>query len=39
VKGLTTVIEPLMIVFIGLVIGMLVIALYLPIFNAGDAIG
>jgi type IV pilus assembly protein PilC len=39
VKGLTTVIEPLMIVFIGLVIGILVIALYLPIFNAGDAIG
>jgi type IV pilus assembly protein PilC len=39
VKGLTTVIEPLMIVFIGLVIGMLVIALYLPIFNAGDAVG
>ena len=38
VKGLTTVIEPLMIVFIGLVIGLLVIALYLPIFNAGDAI-
>jgi type IV pilus assembly protein PilC len=39
VKGLTTVIEPLMIVFIGLVIGMLVVALYLPIFNAGDAVG
>jgi type IV pilus assembly protein PilC len=38
VKGLTTVIEPLMIVLIGGVIGMLVIALYLPIFNAGDAI-
>lgn len=39
VKGLTTVIEPLMIVFIGGVIGMLVVALYLPIFSAGDAIG
>jgi type IV pilus assembly protein PilC len=37
VKGLTTVIEPLMIVFVGLMIGMLVVALYLPIFSAGDA--
>jgi type IV pilus assembly protein PilC len=37
VKGLTTVIEPLMIVFVGLMVGMLVVALYLPIFSAGDA--
>jgi type IV pilus assembly protein PilC len=37
VKGLTTMIEPLMIVFVGLMIGMLVVALYLPIFSAGDA--
>jgi len=38
VKGLTTVIEPLMIVFVGLMVGTLVVALYLPIFSAGDAI-
>lgn len=37
VKGLTTVIEPLMIVFVGLMVGVLVVALYLPIFSAGDA--
>jgi len=39
VKGLTTIIEPLMIVFIGGMIGALVIALYLPIFNVGATIG
>lgn len=37
VKGLTTVIEPIMIVFVGLLIGLMVVALYLPIFSAGDA--
>jgi type IV pilus assembly protein PilC len=36
VKGLTTMIEPLMIVFVGMMIGLLVVALYLPIFSAGD---
>ena len=39
VKGLTTIIEPLMIVIIGGMIGALVIALYLPIFSAGSTIG
>jgi type IV pilus assembly protein PilC len=39
VKGLTTVIEPLMIVIVGGMIGALVIALYLPIFSAGSTIG
>jgi type IV pilus assembly protein PilC len=39
VKGLTTIIEPLMIVFIGGIIGLLVIALYLPIFDVGSAVG
>ena len=38
VDGLSTVIEPLMIVFVGLMIGAMVVALYLPIFSAGDAI-
>jgi len=36
-EGLTSIIEPIMIVFIGVVIGGLVVALYLPIFSAGDA--
>jgi type IV pilus assembly protein PilC len=36
VKGLTSMIEPLMIVFVGALIGALVVALYLPIFSAGD---
>lgn len=39
VEGLTTMIEPLMIVFVGTMIGAMVVALYLPIFSAGDAIG
>lgn len=39
VKGLTTVIEPLMIVILGGMIGALVIALYLPIFDAGAGVG
>lgn len=36
VKGLTTVIEPVMIVFVGGMIGVMVVALYLPLFSAGD---
>ena len=39
VKGLTTVIEPLMIVIVGGMIGALVIALYLPIFSSGATVG
>jgi type IV pilus assembly protein PilC len=38
VKGLTSVIEPLMIVFVGGLIGVLVLALYMPIFNLGSTI-
>ena len=37
VEGLSAVIEPLMIVFVGAMIGVMVVALYLPIFSAGDA--
>jgi type IV pilus assembly protein PilC len=37
VEGLSSVIEPLMIVFVGAMIGVMVVALYLPIFSAGDA--
>lgn len=39
VDGLSTVIEPLMIVIVGGLIGALVVALYLPIFSAGDLVG
>jgi type IV pilus assembly protein PilC len=39
VKGLSTIIEPIMIVIIGAIIGALMVALYLPIFSMGQAIG
>ena len=39
VAALSSIIEPLMIVLIGGIIGMLMIALYMPIFSMGDAIG
>ena len=39
VEGLSTIIEPIMIVFIGAVVGAMVIALYLPILSAGDLAG
>ena len=39
VKALTSLIEPLMIVFIGGIIGFIVIAMYLPIFSLYDKIG
>jgi len=35
-KGLTTLIEPLMVTFLGLLIGAMVLALYLPIFQLGN---
>ncbi len=38
VDGLSTIIEPLVIVFVGAMIEVMVVALYLPIFSAGDAI-
>lgn len=38
VDGLTSLIEPLMIVFIGSIIGVIIIALYLPIFKIGELI-
>ena len=39
VSGLSTIIEPLMIVFVGIMVGAMVVALYLPIFSAGDLAG
>jgi len=38
VKGLSTIIEPIMIVVIGAIIGILMVALYMPIFNVGQVI-
>lgn len=39
VEGLTSVIEPFLIVFIGLIIGVIIVALYLPIFELVNVIG
>jgi len=39
VKNLTDMIEPFMLVFLGVVVGGLVIAMYLPIFSMASAIG
>ncbi|NUP89924.1 MAG: type II secretion system F family protein [Candidatus Sumerlaeia bacterium] len=39
VNALTSIIEPLMIVFLGIIIGAIVIALYLPLFNIPKIIG
>lgn len=38
-ENLTAQLEPLMIVVIGVIVGVLVMAMYLPIFHLGDAIG
>ncbi|MDA0978633.1 MAG: type II secretion system F family protein [Proteobacteria bacterium] len=39
VDGLTSLMEPMIMSFLGVVIGGLIIAMYLPIFKMGDAIG
>lgn len=39
VAGLTSVIEPIIIIFIGLIIGIIIVALYLPIFELVNVIG
>ena len=38
VDGLTSLMEPIIMSFLGVVIGGLIIAMYLPIFKMGDAI-
>ena len=38
VDGLTSMMEPIIMSFLGVVIGGLIIAMYLPIFSMGDAI-
>lgn len=39
VKNLTSVIEPILMVFLGVIIAVLVVAMYLPIFKMGEVIG
>ncbi len=39
VENLTAMIEPMMIVFLGIIVGGLIIAMYLPIFKMAAAIG
>ncbi len=39
VENLTSMIEPMMIVFLGVVVGGLIVSMYLPIFNMAGAIG
>ncbi|MBO6524381.1 MAG: type II secretion system F family protein [Balneolaceae bacterium] len=39
VEGLTSVIEPILIVFIGLILGVIIVALYLPIFEMVNVVG
>jgi len=39
VSSLTSLMEPIMMVFLGIVIGFIVIAMYLPIFKMSEAIG
>ncbi|MBD3180785.1 type II secretion system F family protein [Candidatus Poribacteria bacterium] len=39
VEGLTKLIEPVMMIFVGAIVGTILICLYLPIFNMADAIG
>jgi type IV pilus assembly protein PilC len=39
VSNLTTMLEPMLMVFLGTTIGYIVVALYLPIFKMGDVIG
>jgi type IV pilus assembly protein PilC len=37
VEGLSSLVEPIAIVVLGVVIGVMLVALYLPIFNLGQA--
>jgi len=39
VKAMTSLIEPIMMVFLGGIIAVILVAMYLPIFNLGDTIG
>jgi type IV pilus assembly protein PilC len=36
--GLTSLLEPLLMIFLGIIIGGIVISMFLPIFKMGDAV-
>ncbi len=38
VEGLTSMLEPLLMVFLGIVVGFVVVAMYMPIFKLGDVV-
>ncbi|MBT5633002.1 MAG: type II secretion system F family protein [Nitrospina sp.] len=38
VEGLTALLEPMLMVFLGCIVGFIVVAMYLPIFKMGDAV-
>jgi type IV pilus assembly protein PilC len=38
VDGLTALLEPMLMVFLGIVVGFIVVAMYLPIFKMGETI-
>ncbi len=38
VKGLTSILEPIMIVVVGTIVGFMILAMYLPMFHVYDAI-
>jgi len=39
VKGLTSMLEPLIMIFLGVVIGTIVIAMFMPMFSLGEMVG
>ena len=39
VDGLTSLLEPMLMVFLGVVVGFVVVAMYMPIFKIGDVVG
>ncbi len=39
VEGLTSLLEPALMVFLGVVVGFVVVAMYMPIFKLGDVVG
>jgi len=39
VEGLTSLLEPALMVFLGIVVGFVVVAMYMPIFKLGDVVG
>ena len=38
VDGLTALLEPMLMVFLGIVVGFIVVAMYLPIFKMGETV-